>query len=146
MGKQTTPNFRGKGCSETKFTKAGEPKHAGNWSASKIHYQSLQVRDYYVRYVTDKGNGIQKLIVGDHTPLAELMGTQVEWLAMRDENFDTYTQSGYNSKIVPGKKYEAYRRLCKSKLISSWEINPHAFTYREAIYTEGDFEYYFPEY
>lgn len=146
MGKQIAPNFRGRGVSETKYTKTGEPKHAGNWSYSKIHYQNLQVKDYYVRLRTDKETGIQTLIVGDHTPLAALMGEQVEWLAMRDKTFDQYVQTDYNSRIVPGKKYEAYKRLYKSKLTSSWEIDPHAFVYREAIYTDGDFKYHFPEY
>lgn len=139
-------NSRGKGTSLTKFTKTGDPKHAGNWSAQNIHRQSLQYRDYYVKLLKSE-SGIEILIVGDHTPLARIMGETVATLAMRDPNFESYRQQGYFKGINNGRSYEAFRTLRKNnKYINSWQHNPHAFILREEIYTDGDFKYYFPEY
>ena len=138
--------FRGKGVSATKFTKNGEPKHAGNWSAVSIHHQSLQYKDYYVRYRKDEETGIEVLIVGDHTPLASIMGEMVATLAMRDPHFDTYRQSGQYKGLGNGKGYDSSYTLRRNKLVRSWIIDPHAFTLRCEIYTDGDFTYNFPNY
>ena len=137
--------WRGKGVSKNKLTKAGEPKHAGNFSAYTIHSQSLQYRDYYVRLLTSE-SGIKVLIVGDHTPLASIMGEMVEELAKNDKHFDFYRQTGEYRGIGNGKGYEANRTLRKLNHRASWTIDNRAFLYREEIYTDGDFKYYFPEY
>lgn len=148
MGQQIAPNFRGKGRSATKFTKNGEPKHAGNWSERSMHYQSLQSKDYYVRLLESKETaGIKVLIVGDNTPLYQIMGDMVEQLAINDPHFYMYRQAGKYDKIRNGKKYDCSYTLTKNPLAAkSWMINPHAFMLRVEIYTEGDFKYNFPEY
>lgn len=138
----TAPNLRGKGISKTKFTKAGDPKRSGNWSALTIHQQSLQSRDYRV-WIKTYEDGIQVLMVGDHTPLASLMGEQLASLALSDPYFQSYYREGV--KTMGKKKYDANMRLCKSKwngnlFVKTWGI------YREEIYTDGDFDYQFPEY
>ena len=139
-------NYRGR-CFSTKGkrTKTGELKRAGNFSRATFHSQQLQFKDYYVRLRTYE-SGIQTLIVGDHTPLAQIMGETVATLAMRDEHFDLYQQKGEYTRIGNKRVYEAFRMLRKNSLIVSWRLDPHAFTYREMIYTEGDFKYNFPEY
>ena len=148
MGQQTTPNFRGKGVSAKKFTKTGEPKHAGNWSERSIHYQSLQSKDYYVRLLKSKEDPeIKMLIVGDHTPLYQIMGGIVEQLAINDEHFYMYRQQGKYDKISNGKLYDCSYTLMKNPLAAKkWMIDPFAFKLRVEIYTEGDFTYNFPEY
>ena len=139
------PNLRGKGISKTKFTKIGEPKRSGNWSVATIHYQSLQSRDYRVRYWTLE-SGVQILVVGDNkTPLADIMGKQIANLAMFDKHFEQYTQSGY--KEIGTRKYEVFRYLRKNRVRSiAYGKEDVEFTYREAIFTENDFNYTFPEY
>lgn len=135
-------NYRGKCESKTKVTKDGRPKRAGNFSYSVFHAQSMQSKDYHVKKVINEyGNEI--LIVGDHTPLWELMGGLVEELALRDKTFDTYTQQGY--KTIGSKKYEAHKTLKKSRISMryGYELD---FIYREQIYTDKDFEYQFIEY
>lgn len=138
----TAPNFRGKGFSRSKFTKTGDPKRAGNWSANTIHSQSLQYRDYRV-WVQKYESGIEVLMVGDKTPLASLMGEAVASLAMKDPYFRSYYREGV--KTVGTKQYEANMRLNKSKGSPIW-LSLHWGIYREEIYTDGDFNYQFPEY
>ena len=141
-------NFRGRGTSKTKFTKTGEPKHAGNWSAMSIYYQSLQVKDYYVRLVESKETpGMKILIVGDHTPLFKIMGDLVEQLAINDEHFCSYRQEGEYKGIGNGKAYKSSYTLSKNPMAArKWSVHPHAFILRCEIYTEGDFTFNFPEY
>lgn len=138
-------NFRGKGISATKFTKAGEPKRSGNWSAQTIHHQSMQYKDYYVRLLQSE-SGIKILLVGDHTPLSRIMGDAIEELAINDEHFSSYVQSGEYKGLGNGKSYEARRTLRKLNVRKSWYFDNRAFLYREEIYTDGDFTYNFPEY
>lgn len=146
MARVIAPNLRGKGISATKFTKAGEPKRSGNWSAEKVHYQSLQYKDYEVMYKEDE-SGIKHLVIGDHTLLSSVMGEGVAALAMFDKHFDSYVQSGEYHGIQNGKGYEAHRSLTKRKVIHAWYPGEApTFTYRETIYTDGDFTYNFPEY
>ena len=142
------PNLRGKGISKTKFTKAGEPKRAGNWSALTIYHQSLQTKDYYVRLVESKETpGIKILIVGDHTPLFKIMGDLVEQAAIHDEHFYSYRQEGEYKAIGNGKAYKSAYTLRKNPMAArKWTIDPHAFILRCEIYTEGDFAFNFPEY
>lgn len=142
MAHVVAPNLRGKGVSETKFTKTGEPKRSGNWSYQKVHQMNLQSKDYRVREVTFE-SGIKRLIVGDNTPLAQLMGEMVATLAMNDEYFESYTRKGY--KTVGVKKYEAQMVLRKANCLYDY-LDKYKFIYREMIYTDGDFNYNFPEY
>ncbi len=129
-------DYRGKGISETK-SKTGEPKHAGNFSYCTIHHQSLQSKDYRVY------NRDGHLIVGNKTPLSKLMSEDVERLALTDKHFGGYVQDG--KKTVGVKEYEAHKRLIKFSCrgFSYFEFE---FIYREEIYTDGDFDYPFPEY
>lgn len=139
MAHVAAPNLRGKGISATKFTKDGEPKRSGNWSVSTIHYQSLQFRDYQVRYE----NG--RLIVGDHTPLADVMGKmgyEIEELAKNDEYLKAISREGYAP--IGGKKYESRKILTRT--LRRYSIYDVRYVYREEIYTDGDFDYNFPEY
>lgn len=139
MAHVTAPNLRGKAVSATKFTKAGEPKRSGNWSYSTVHHQSLQSRDYRVRYE----NG--RLIVGDHTPLADIMGKMgyaIEELARNDEYLKSIHREGYAS--IRGKKYQSSKLLTRVNL--QYSIDDVRYIYREEIYTDGDFDYNFPEY
>ena len=131
-------NYRGKGVSTTKFTKTGEPKHAGNFSYSTIHRQSLQAHDYPVRLIDNR------LIVGNSTPLDTLMGSVVELAAREDGYFEEYQQKG--EKTIGTKKYEAHKRLTKCHFRYQYLYELQQFTYREMIYTDGDFDYHFPEY
>ena len=143
----TAKNYRGK-CESThgKLTKGGQPTRAGNFSYSTFREQHLLCKDYYVRLHTYE-NGIQILIVGDHTPLAELMGELVATLAMRDEHFSQYTQRGTHTEPETGKEYEAIKTLTKNQLTRRfWQLDYHAFTYREMIYADGELDYEFPEY
>lgn len=137
-------DFRGKGTSETKFTKTGDPKHAGNWSAAKIRLQTTQFKDYYVRYRKNPETGIEILVVGDHTPLAEIMGEMVATLAMRDPHFNVYCQTGEYRGLGNGKGYSSSYTLRKTMYQSRWD--PHAFVLRCEICTEGDFTFNFPNY
>ena len=130
-------DYRGKGVSKDKLTKDGRPKRAGNFSYSTIHHQSLQSRDYYV--VLKDG----QLIVGEHTPLSQVMGDLIATLALTDAHFGSYVQDG--EKTVAGKKHEAHRRLTRYNARYSY-LDAIRFIYREEIYTDGDFDYNFPEY
>jgi hypothetical protein len=139
MAHVTAPNLRGKGISATKFTKAGEPKRSGNWSVSTVHYQSLQSRDYRVK-INDG-----RLIVGDYTPLADVMGKMgytIEELARNDEYLKEIVREGYTP--IRGKKYESRKRLTRVHL--QYSMDKVVYIYREEIYTDGDFDYNFPEY
>ena len=139
MAHVVAPNFRGKGKSTAKVTKNGEPKRSGNWSASEIKRQSMQSKDYQVRLV----NG--GLIVGDHTPLHQVMGKTgylIEELALKDEYLNDIVRRG--NATINGKEYEACKRLTKAYY--HYSLEDVRYIYREMIYTMGDFEYTFPEY
>lgn len=145
MGKQLTTTFRGKGTSTTKFTKAGEPKHAGNWSASSIEHQTLQTRDYPVYVRKNDETGIRILIVGEHTPLSEIMGELVHTLAITDEHFYQYRQEGEFRGLGNGKSYASAYTLTKRRAYTTM-IAPHRYVLRLEICTRGDFTYNFPNY
>lgn len=145
MAHVVAPNLRGKGVSTKKFTKAGEPKRSGNWSVSTIHNQSLQSKDYLVWVKTYKETGVEILMVGDHTPLSSIMGEKIATLAMNDPHFEWYRQRGKNKTIGNGKEYEAHKTLRKYEGSSFW-LRYKWGVYREEIYTDGDFDYLFPEY
>ena len=131
-------NYRGVGYSANKVCKGtGQPKRSGNFSYSTIHLQGLQSRDYPVK----EENG--RLIVGDHTPLAEVMGQEVATLALTDKFFQEYHQEG--TKTVNGEKYEMHKTLTKNKFIRPISRS-YKFRYRIMIYTDLDFNYNFPEY
>ena len=134
MAQQVAPNFRGKGKSTAKVTKNGEPKRSGNWSASSIRHQTMQSKDYCV-YA--KGGA---WIVGDHTPLDELMPGMTEILK-NDPYFASYHQEGVHTHGT--KQYEAHKTLTMCKHM---HYRLYSLIYREIIYTMGDFEYTFPEY
>ena len=136
MGKQIAENYRGKGVSN-KLTKSRQPKHAGNWSAATIHKQSLQWRDYKVNRI----NG--ELIVGESTKLKDILSEQLVIAIENDPNFDCLYQKGTHTRN--GKKYEARRSLRKTT-IKWFNFSGHEYTYREEIYTDGDFNYNFKEY
>ena len=137
MGKQFAKNYRGKGVS-TKLTKDGTPKHAGNWSATTIHFQSLQFRDYRVRRVDGE------LIVGEKTPLSDILQPELVDAIDRDPNFDSLHQKGTHT--YRGKKYEARRSLRRVKVTWYRMIDGYEYIYREEIFTDGDFNYNFKEY
>lgn len=143
MAHLTAPNLRGRGISKTKFTKGGQPKRSGNWSALTIHAQSLQSKDYVVWERVDPETGIKILIVGNETPLSYLMGELVMTLAMNDPHFDFYRREGI--KTVGGKAHSANMTLRKAKGSPQWRMGRWGM-YREEIYTDGDFVYPFPEY
>lgn len=137
MGQQETHNYRGKGTS-TKLTKDGQPKHAGNWSFHTIHHQSLQHQDYRVRRIDGK------LIVGDHTPLNKVLPQLLVDLIESDPNFKSYKQQGTHTHA--GKKYEAYKYLTKFSAFGTHMYIDYQYIYREEIYTDGEFDYQFPNY
>lgn len=126
-----------RGFSKTKFCKDGRPKMSGNYSEYTLHRLSLQSKDYDVH----ECDGI--LIVGDHTPLTKLMPPAVMELALTDPHFSTYIEDGY--RTVMGKRYEAHVRLTKFSFKTCYREGGW-FVYREEIYTDGDFDYNFPEY
>lgn len=131
-------NYRGKGVSN-KLTKKGEPKHAGNWSYQTIHNQSLQFRDYRVYRI----NG--QLVVGDHhTPLSAILGEEVTQLILSNPYFYEYTEQGI--KTIGGKQYNAQRSIRKNKAFGSRIYIDYEYTFHEQIYTDGDFDYPFPDY
>lgn len=134
---ETNRNFRGRGISQ-KLTKDGKPKHAGNWSAQTIHIQSLQSRDYHVKRIDGE------LIVGDHTPLSQILGETVAQLVASNERFNAYVECG--TKTVGRKQYDAERSIRRYLPYGSHVWIDFEFIYREQIYTDGDFDYNFPEY
>lgn len=125
-----------KGTSTTKFCKNGQPKHSGNFSYETVHRNSLQSKDYRV-HLRDG-----KLIIGEHTPLESKFPEQLVWLALNDPNFNSCIRTG----TVPynGKRYEARQRLTRYE--SQYAYLDYKFMYREEVYTDGDFDYNFPEY
>lgn len=132
-------NYRGKGTSRDKVCKGTNiPKHSGNYSYSTIHHQSLQSKDYHVRLKDGK------LIVGDHTPLTKIFPAELVQLALTDENFKLYCQTGTHTH--GGKQYEANRSLSKFNACGWHTYLDYQFTLRVEIYTDGDFEYTFPDY
>ena len=134
----TAPTLRGKGVSKDKFTKDGRLKRSGNFSYSTIHYQSLQCKDYKVRLI-DK-----QLIVGTHTPLSSLYPQELVNLALNDGYFERYVRNGV--KTINGKQYEVESHLTRRHIHYDYNYINYEFTYREMIYTDGDFDYNFPEY
>lgn len=139
MAHVVAPNLRGKGISATKVTKDGRPKRSGNWSTSTIHYQSLQFRDYKVLFENDR------LIVRNSTPLADVMGKMgyaIEDLAKEDQFLNTIVREGYTK--YRGKEYESRKRLTRT--VFKYSFEDVRYIYREEIYTDGDFDYSFPEY
>ncbi len=135
MGKQMTPNLRGKGYS-SKLTKDGKPKHAGNWSAITIHYQSMQFQDYAVKRI----DGI--LVVGNETKLSDIFPEELVRIIDADPNFESLSQVGTHTHN--GKQYEARRSL--RRVIRYCAYSEREYIYREEIYTDGDFKYNFKEY
>lgn len=122
-----------KGVSKDKFIKGTDiPKRAGNFSHVRMRWET---RSYPVRYDEIKG----ELIVGDHTPLRNVMGTYVEQMVLHDPYFKSVTQKGTHT--FNGKKYEAEKSLTRSRYCAFRD-----YTYREGIDTEKDFHYEFPEY
>ena len=136
MGKQNVPTFRGK-CESSTMAKSGRPKHAGNFSWHTHHEQSLRFKDYRVWRTADG-----HLIVGEHTPLLSLVPTEVVQLAMFEPTFDNITLRWF--KTVGGKRYDANKHLSRFNGGRGW--NDFEFIYREEIYTDGDFNYDFPNY
>ena len=145
MGKQETPNYRGKGVSRDKFTKDGRPKHSGNFSYQAVHVNSLQSKDYRVTMKKDK-DGDPILIVGNSTPLLAVMPAAVVELAMHDKFLETIVRSGLAE--IRGKKYESRKTLTRFKVYYNfWTPEERVlFIYREEIWTDGDFIYEFPNY
>lgn len=139
-----TGNFRGRCHSTTgKKTKTGDLKMSGNFSYQTFHYQSLQSKDYYVRKkVYD--SGIEQLIVGERTPLAQVMGETIATLALKDEHFEMYIQSGI--KKIGVREYEMRVTLRRNMCVSRWSFDPHLFILRVEIYTDGELHFEFPEY
>ena len=131
--------MRKQGISRNKFCKGtGIPKRSGNFSQITLHYQSLQHQTWRIWY---QGG---HLVVGNHTPLLALFPAAIVELVMNDELFSTYEQRGY--KTINGKKYEIVRSITR---FAGAEIRGYLhfnFIYREAIYTDGDFDWNFPEY
>lgn len=139
MAHVVAPNLRGKAVSATKVTKKGEPKRSGNWSYQTVHIQSIQHKDYQVRMTEGR------LIVGDHTPLANVMGklgAAIEDLAIQDQYLENIVRGGYAS--INGKQYESHKRLTRTHV--QYSMDDIRYMYREEIYTDGDFDYTFPEY
>lgn len=132
-------NYRGKGVSRDKFCKGTNiPKHAGNFSYSTIHYQSLQSRDYRVRVK----NG--QAIVGEHTPLDKILSPELVRIILNDDNFKHYSQTGTHTHN--GKQYEAGRSLTRFGAYATHIYLDYQYTLRIEIYTDGDFDFQFPEY
>lgn len=137
-------NYRGKCYSTTgKKTKTGDLKMAGNFSYLTFHQQQLQSKDYYVRKVTYE-SGIEQLIAGEQTPLAQVMGEQIATLALRDPHFELYMQGG--KKKIGAREYDMRVTLRRNLCVSRWSFDPHLFTLRVEIYTDGEVQYTFPEY
>ena len=143
-------DYRGK-CTSThdKRTKSGDLKMSGNFSASTFRMQHLQSRDYKV-YRRTLESGVEILVVGERTPLSQVFadlggyGEMVAMMAMRDPNFESYTRTGY--KRIGEKYYEVCQVLRKCTYVWKGYMDAHEFTYREMIYTDGDFDYKFKEY
>lgn len=127
-----------RGYSKDKFCKGtGRPKMSGNYSEYTLHHLSLQSKDYEVHECEGT------LIVGDHTLLSKIMPSAIVELALTDPHFGYYVREGY--KMVYGKKYEVRARLTKHHF-KTFYAESGWFVYREEIYTDGDFDYNFPEY
>lgn len=130
-----------RGTSKTKFCKGTDiPKHSGNYSYTTVHYASVRKQTW--RVWSQGGT----LVVGQNTPLASLMSQSIVELAMNDPYFDTYVQKGTHTH--GDKQYEAYKSLHKnySFCAEKYSWRNYNFTYEETIYTDGDFEYNFPNY
>lgn len=131
-------NYRGKGVSRTKTCKGTDiPKHSGNYSYSAIHAAFLQSKEYRVTLQD------HHLIVGESTPLAEVFEPALLSAIESDPYFESYTQRGV--KTVGNKQYDAQRTLTKYKSRYNY-LNNIKYLYREQIYTDGDFDYNFPNY
>ena len=130
--------MRKQGISKDKFCKGtGIPKRSGNFSAFSIHQSSMQSKDYKVRVVDGR------LIVGEHTPLVDVLGAAVVAAIQADPYFNSYRQEGV--KTINGKQYEAHRILTKFNARFSY-LSDIKYLLREEIFTELDFDYNFAEY
>ena len=129
-----------RGTSTTKFCKGTDiPKHAGNFSYSTVHYNSRQEKSYRVYYC-----GGQLVVGANNTPLVQLLPEAVVELAKNDPNFEEYRQQG--TQPVGGKQYEAHKTLRKNMTFGTRSWRNYSFLYILTIYTDGDFDYKFPEY
>ena len=129
-----------KGTSKTKFCKGTDiPKRSGNYSyfnsdEYKMHYQS---KEYPV-----KRNSGGTWIVGDRTPLNNILPEQLVWLVDNDPNFYGYKEKGTHTHC--GKKYDCERSINKCLLGSKYGLPDYKLYI--CINTQGDFNYNFPEY
>lgn len=120
-----------KGISKTKFIKGTDiPKRAGNFSPCTMRWET---RSYPVHMIDGE------LIVGNSTPLRNVMGAYVEQMVLHDPFFDSVTLKGKHT--FNGKQYEAEKLLTRSRFGKMYD-----FAYREGIDTEKEFKYIFPEY
>lgn len=133
---------RGKGVSTTKFCKDGTPKHAGNFSPTTIHYQSLVSKDYPVkRMLLDDGTETLVIIGKTETrPLAEFMPQSVVDYVLSDPFFKSLSREG---TIPVGKKqYECFKEL---RRLTYKYMDGREWTLRLGIYTDFEFNWNFPE-
>ena len=119
-----------KGTSKTKFCKGTDiPKHSGNFSPIRMHWQS---RTYYI----EQKDGA--LLIGNGTPANKVLPEPLIWLMLHDPNFKSYEQRGTHTRN--GKKYTSFRLIHKKYTSMS------GFVMTEQIDTEGDFDYNFKNY
>lgn len=131
-------NYRGKGVSRTKTCKGTNlPKHSGNYSYSSIHALFLQSKEYRV---TLKDH---HLIIGNNTPLSDVFEPTLLAAIESDPLFESYTQRGTHT--YGNKQYEAQRTLTRFRPRYAY-LEDIRYLYREQIYTDGDFDYIFPNY
>ena len=132
-------NYRGRCKSRDKFTKTGDPKMSGNFSYHTFRMQQLQYKEYEVDLV-EYESGIKQLVVGENkTPLANILGDGIVRLAIEDLCFKQYVREG---KVMYGRKfYDARQVLAKNK-----SALRGLFSYREEVYTDGEFIHKFKNY
>ena len=137
---------RGKGTSATKFCKDGSPKHAGNWSESTIHYQSLVSKDYFVKRHTIPMEDCLKetlIVVGDHEnrPLTDFLPENVVQYLVSDPYIKTLNREG---KVkVGGKEYDSFKEIKKTRYKY---MNGCEYILRLGIYTDNEIKWEFPEF
>ena len=137
---------RGRGTSTTKFCKDGSPKHAGNWSESTIHHQSLVTKDYYVKRHTIPMEDCLKetlIVVGNHEnrPLTDFLPESVVTYIVSDPFIKTIMREG---KVKFGaKEYECFKEIKKTryKYLCGCE-----YILRLGIYTDNEIKWEFPEF
>ena len=133
---------RGKGTSTTKFCKDGKPKHAGNWSVSTIHYQSLVSKDYPVKRML-MDDGTETLVVIGNTeqrPLSLFMPQTVIDYVLSDPFFKSLSREG--TVPVGMKEYECFKEL---KRCTYKYMDGHEYMLRLGIYTDNEISWNFPE-